>query len=888
MASLEKIMTALGNAKSAYEAETDPEKKADLFAKGKRLSEMASNFKEEERPSKLDFLNKALIETVGGAIDWVNPRPDITGSATVGMKSLMEKGGAPVADVPPETIGEHMASGAGFAAGALLPSIGVAKGVATAGGAVGAVADDVARSLMTKGGVAADLFAGAAGEGTVAKAKEEGASPLTQELLRVAVPMAGLAAAPTIAKTAASAATGIPFIGTAAKTAASISRGAFNALTAQTEASSRRMAAGHVQRLAGGKVRASELSTKLTKDNPLGKTPAARTDDPVLRGLEEALKRENPLVRVELENRVSETRKLAGLGLEAVGGDVKTAQNLLKRQVKKFSNLIDRRVDDAINLADDSITLAGANITEGQASMNVVSRLKAALANEKTRERELWAKIPQGQVVSTQVSKEVAKSMDDDTARALRKWLPSDDLNLLLKKPTHDGKGGLGNETEVKELLGVYSSLRQIAAEAGAGVTPRPREKAMANQLADAILMDLEGVKGAVQARAFTRALNKKFGDPAVQKILEVNRQGLHKTATPVALDKTLKPGTAGGAADDAIRTAAPDTKGDIGEFLRGRYLDEVYDVDGVFTPKKAKQWVKKNRAILKQHPELRDEIMRATSNRKNADLFSIKSTARKSLIENESITARFSLSHEDKAVLEIIGSDDPVKAAKALMASASKDETAFITDGIKNSFEKYIINGGTEVGILNGQKLKTFMDNKPLRSAMREVFTKDELGNIDTIVNSLAKVDSKNIQHVKAVFDSPASAILRYVSEYAGLNVGASVGKGGAALKAAATGSRIGRNLFNRFTSKGARDVMTAAIRDEAGDGSIMKALLLTPAEFSADAVAQRSLAPFMIGLATAPISKKITITPGNYIPETPEETDRVNRLSDELSRQP
>ena len=896
----------------------DPGNK-ELKAKGKKLADMARSFQPESGMQRfLGQANKEIAEMVGGGLNFMNPfeKPNEilgvkipgTGSAVTGLKNAMGAIGANVAEGPAEGVIEAAGSGLGMAASIFAPAAGAIKGVqaiSKAGGTTAAVADAAINSMLTKAGLIGEGVAGAASEAGAEFAKQKGGGQLVQDLTRIAAPVGVITAGPTLLKAGASVALGVPGLNTAIRSSSGVVQGIVNTFKSQTRAGAEKIAAGRVRQLVGGEDRALELSKGIDVDDELKRTAAQQLEDPVLLGLQNQAAIEDPLIRVRLDERAAAAREAAGIKIEDLGGDVKTAQNLFKKRIDAVKTRMQTKIDDTVMLADEGLASAGPRVSEAQASTSVVSRVKASLSEELAEESRLWAKVPTNEVIPMDISREAIKNLVAGTSKALQKLIPKDAIDLLTKGPD---KGGFADKETANELFGLYSSLRQQARDASTGNKANKRKARFANQIADAILMDLGAIKADTKlgkafnvARAHSRALHETFDQGAVGKMLSTNKQGGAKVEPEEALRKTLKPGPIGEVASKQIGKAADDTAGDIGEFVRSRFMDMAFNASGEFKPKTAATWMRNNRELLKQHPEVRNEIQRALFNRKSADMFQQKTAARQALIENDSATARFALEPPEEAALTIIAADDPVKAAKSVMASARKDETFFAVDGVKGAFTKRLVFQGLEGGELSGRKLQTQMTDPKMRAALKEVFSPDEFKRLETITSALSTFDPKRVQHVKTVFDTTTSRILRLVVEFGGTKAGAGLAKGGAALKAAATGSRLARQTFDKLTGTQARQILMDAVEDPA----LMKVLLATPEEFTANVALRNKIAPYLVGVSSGEVldatgfgddeaNNRITVRPsGNAIPETDAdkafidaETNRL-RLADQVRSQ-
>lgn len=811
----------------------------------------------------MSFVNRGIARGAGGLVDLINPFdqphalnpfPEGTGSAVEGLGRAMTAIGAPPAERDPETFLEGLAAGTGEAAAAFGPAVGALRTLSlSTNPTVAAVADDALNAMLTRAGATAEVAAGGIAGGAGELAQQAGAGPVVETLARTVSPIAVFAGAPAATRLAArgsaSVATGVPFIGRAVQAGANQIREVRRALTPQTRAGARIGAANRLRDLVGGEERAAELARRIEAGDEFGLSPARQTEDPVLLGLERRAKVEDPLLREKLDLREMQSREMAGVAIRDLGGDVQTAQTRFQRRIDEFGERMQDRIDQAINKATERVEGVGPKISETQASMNVVDRVKTALSEELLEENRLWSAVPQDQTVAVDVSRTVARDFIDSTPRALQRDIPQEARTLLLDA------GGFGDRETVAEIHGLYSRLRQISREASADLAPNRNRARIANEIADAILMDLDAVDPTTElgrsindARAFSRALHEKFDTGAVGKMLNQNKQGAETLFPGAALRRTVRAGPEGVAAEASITGAAPQAREDMTEYLRGQFLDNAISPVGEFTPKVAARWMRNNRELLNKFPELKKEINGALTSRKNADVFAARASARQALVESESATARFALAPPEKAALTIIGSRDPAKAARSIMATARRDPTEFSEQGVKGAMTDYLISGGTRAdGLLAGDKLSNLMKDTRIRAALKQVFTPKELGRLDRITRAVSKLDPAKEMSVAAVLDNPANRMLEFAVTTLAARHGAQLGAGtsGASLKTAAAASERAKAALQNLTNAKAREMLMDAVEDP----QLMKALLSTPRSYDISPEIRSKIAPYLIG---------------------------------------
>lgn len=799
-------------------------------------------------------LNKGMAEGFGGMIDFVNPfdEPILglpgTGSAITGIENVFETiAPGSTQNVATGALGEF-AEGAGQGIAAIAP---IAKGLQAlkgAGGAIGAFADDALRALSSTGGVTAEAVSSGASRSAETAAQEAGAGPLLSSAAGVVAGGLSVPAAVGIPKAALSLAAKTPGAAFVGRQVKDLQR----ALLPMTDAGASEQAANRLRGLVGGEGRAEELSRLIDPNDPLGLTPAQQTGDPNLLGLERAAASEQPLVRERLAARAEAGVEAAQAGIKDLGGDVGDARAFFADRLRTFKSDMSDRIDDAIEFGDQSVSGAGPRVSEAGASENAVDRIRSAFNDELQRERELWGAVPEAAQVSTQVSRDTLADFVATTSRAQQDDIPAIARRLLGRtEGVAVSPDQIGDIDTVSELHGLYSELRRISRSAVTGTNQNKNLARISNDLADSILQDLGAVdastaagKAINEARTFSRALNETFSEGPVGKILQRSSGGGDTISPEVALRQTVGRGGPGGKeAADRIQAAAPGAKEDIGEFLRGRFVDAVNAPDGKFTPATAERFMRNNRELLAANPELNKELRRALSSRNAAARFSVRNQARQKLINAESAPARFNLGPDEKAILSIISADDPAKAARSVVNAARKDPTGNALAGVKAAFTDHLIGGGE----VTGQQLKAMLSDKRMSAAMGQVFSAGEITRMNNIATSLSKVKPSSVTDVGGVIDASTNRILETVVRIAAAKRGGSLGGGsmGGSMQTANIAVERARSILRNLTNVKARAILTRAVEDP----ELFKELLMSPKRVDISPTSRSKLAPFIFG---------------------------------------
>lgn len=752
-----------------------------------------------------------------------------------------------------EGLVENFARGSGTAAAA-LPLITTGAGLLSGGRGVAAnVGDDVYRGLTSLGGSASEVAAGGISQ-TAGQVADDAGYPGLRPYAEIAAPVAAggaIIGAGKATRATLSGAERLPLAGAAVKAG----RQAIGALGPMTGPGARQQAREQLLREVGSEARATELGGRIERETELGLTPAQQTGDPNLLSLERAAASEQPEIREALTVQDARARATAQDSIDGMSGDVSDARAFFSGRVKEYKTRLQDKADTALQMGDESVEAVGPRSTESTASSNVTAKLKMALDDAKVEEDYLWRKVPQNETFPVDGTLSEFDDIVQRTAQAQQKDIP-DIANQLL------GEGGSMREAgrdNVMELHGLYSELRRQARSAMAGNDKNANKARVANKLADSILNDLGAVavnnptgKAINEARAYSAAMHETFDQGTVARILNRTIDGDETIPAESALRRTVGRGGSDALVDNAnISQAAPNAKSDVVEYIRGRFADSINGADGSFSPKSAAGWLRKNREMLNEYPELRTEFYRAMGNRQKAEAFAARTKVRADLTDKSAIGG-FNRGQDQKALSSILTADSPVKAARSVVATARKDASGKALAGVKAAFTDYLIGNATKGGAINGKDVVSLLSDGQTSAAMRVVFTPAELARFKRIGAELAKLDAASAATPKGpVMDAAPMMLIDTVARIAGAKAGAKVAGGGGAgvsLQAAQLGSSRARDLLGRMTNDKARRILYDAVQDP----ELMRALLLQPKGAELPAWAVSKMTPYLAGAAS------------------------------------
>lgn len=813
-------------------------------------------------------INVGFAEGAGGMIDFLNPfdKPTFgflpgTGSAVEGIKNVfefLEEGSTK--DIPEGVMGD-LAVGSGEALAAFAPVVKGLQLLKPIGGAVGAFADDALISMQSALGLTTEVIAGGTGKAAQQAAADAGAGPVLSSIAGIAGGALALPAVLGAPKGAAVVASKLPLAGAVMRTG----REAVSAVAPMTAAGARETAAVRLRGLAGGEERAEELAGMIKLDDPIGLTPAQQTGDPNLLGLERAAGRESPLVRESLAARGEESAEAAITGVREMGGDVGDARAFFDERLTTFRQNMTASADAAIAKGEAAVAALDPNVPESVSSSRMVAHVRDALDVELTKERDIWAAVPKEALISTQSSRDAMADLVANTPKAQQGNIPDVALRLLnrtkaqLEGTAAVGKNQIQDEDTVAELHGLYSELRAVARNAMSGDNKNSNLARQANLVADAILEDLGAVDGNTpvgqainEARAFSRSLHETFDQGAVGQVLRRTITTDTAIAPEAAAGRTVgRGGVEGKLAVEGITGAAPASQADIQDFVRGKFSDAILSPEGEFTPKSAARFLRNNEEMLADLPELQRELRAALTSRNSAAMFSVRNSARATMAEASSAPARFNIGQEQKAVLSILSADDPAAAARSVVATARKDTTGAALEGVKAAFTDKLIGSGD----VTGAQMQAMLKDRSMRTAMQEVFTDAEMGRLNRIASSMAKLKPEEVADVGGVIDASANKLIEMVVRIAAAKRGGSMGGGsmGGSMQTANIFTERARAMLRNLTNTRARALLMDAVEDP----KLFRDLLLIPKGVTLPPATRTRLAPYLTGAAAAQINE-------------------------------
>lgn len=800
------------------------------------VNEIAASFGPADDPNTtMGFLNRGLANTLGAPVDLVtaglNRIPGVEIQSPMGgsesFQSAMGIVNADVANRPAETLLEHAAQGGGEAAGALFPALSASRALQGAQGVTGAVASQMSAPFVSQPirAASAELAAGggaAMGSALADDFAEDGdAGPIAQTVAALTGGALGAMGPQAITRASQQGAEALPVTGAAI-------RGIKGAVAPFTEQGARVRAENRIQGLVSDP---QEAATAMMQDNPGNLTPAQMSNDTNLLALERTVAENNPQVRDRLADRAAESADAIKDDFFSLApdGTPQHAIDFLERRRDQFRSRLQSFKDLADRRATARIERLNPIRRESENSVIVGEELQRAYERARTQERQLWNAVPKSAEVPTSKVRETYASILAETPRARIDDIPREASALL-------SGSGFGDQETVLEMHGLYSQLRQRAREALGRSTPNGNKARIANELADAILVDL-GATGKLptavgvkinEARAFSREMNEVFRQGAVRSFTSQSALGGPSYPTETALSRAVsKGGPRAAVAVDQIADAAGDEALEpLQDFMRGRLMDRAAG-RGSYDPKQAAAFARANSEALSRFPELQGDISAANTASRTGETRTARVDGIVARLDNprQNAGAAFlNASAGDEVAQAIFKAKIPVQAAAALRREAAKDTTGRALEGIKRGTLDFLIGrasgryaaDGTQE--LSGNQLFGDLQDPRQRAVLGRLFNPAEISRMERLSRQLQGLQgARNARSLDSVIDDAPNAIINFVGSTIAARQGAKAGQGvsGASLLTANFASKRMRDLLGSLTNDRAERLIQDAITD-------------------------------------------------------------------------
>ncbi len=801
----------------------------------------------------LPFLNRGVASVLGAPVDIANvalgavglpvsERP-FGGSASIesGLARFGRAVNAPMVPEPgqqAEGVGEYVGRGVGEAAGMLIPGTAIARAAATAANPlVARVGQSVAQAPVVAPvrSTSAELAAGAgAGYGRLSAEEAfpsvEGAGALGE--LAGGLGVGALTSVPSLMMQ-------MPGV-----------RAAQGAVAPFTQTGSEARAARRLTSLVPDAEAASRAAEAPTISEL---TPAQRTGDVRLLALEKAVADENPAIAQQLRERAATAQRTLEQEARALGGDPMQTRAFLEGRVGRLTDALNTRVEQAQSRARERIAAL-----EPNAPADVVSRIARdefdkAYDAARAQERVLWNSIPGDVQIDTAPLFERFAALVRETPTTQRHNIPAyarrflggeapdeqtdavmSQLNMLYPGafPQQQTSQRLGEAATPAELQGLRSELLDI--ERTARDAGRRNEARIAGRIADDVLDALNSLPETAGpyavARAYSRNMNEMFRGGGVAPLARTAGGSEPRVAPELTLETLLGSGgprAAVAARDLRVATGdSPETRAAIEDYLTRSFRNAAVSSEGRIRPEGASNWMRRNEALLKQFPNVRNRLAEGMTAQGRAETLATRQTdvERRLQRPNESAVARFLGADPGEEAARVFAARDPAAVAASLRRSVNRDTSGQALAGLRGAFVDELFGRARQTTpegtVLRGSAIVAALDDPKQAAALRAVFDAPSIQRLRQIGTELTALERARgpLPSVGGVIqDTPAKVvdiIGRVAAARAAAAVGGDTGLAGG-LQSAQIASSNMREFLRGLTNDRAARLLSQAVTD-------------------------------------------------------------------------
>lgn len=568
-------------------------------------------------------------------------------------------------------------------------------------------------------------------------------------------------------------------------------------------------------------------------------TPATLTGDQGINKITAAVMAQDPESAETLARTFSE--EAASLRALAFGrGDARAARDFIDLKTKEAALKLDASVKRAV----------GEGATPAESSLKARKFLDDAYSQGRSVERRVWSNLPDDIIIQSPSARaEWASILADTTTATRRARLPSalkKEFGKLDKKTGQLKGGTFPKNPTAKQVHELYSELgdmvRSESRKAGGSANTIRILSNVRNKLMDD-LMSVDGGDAYREAITISRNLNDRFTKGTVGNILGFSKSGAGSPGTQT-LESILRSSGEGRA--NAVRDvleASPETRGAVKEFLRDVFVQKSVDLNkNVLNTNAANKFLKDNRAVLDEFPDLRKEVADAIRDQSNVDTLVGKSNiGDMSLYQKEkSGAAIFMQSNPTEEALRIINAPrDRARLTEDLVEILSEDVSGNALEGAKSSFVESMFNSAgysnvfdefTQDNFVNGVKLKGIIDDVSDDLIEGGLFTRQEIGRLKIIADRLSNIQRtlNSAQATGGIISDTPNEILSTVTQVAGAQAGRQVAgaTGGGTVQTPGILSSRAKRSLQRLTNDEARNILVRSVKEK----DIMTDLLTNP----------------------------------------------------------
>ena len=608
----------------------------------------------------------------------------------------------------------------------------------------------------------------------------------------------------------------------------------------------------------GGKLRASDrvrslvadpedVARRLQKPSESDLPATVLADEPRLMALAKEVGEQDPVIEADLLRQAGEARKELTQSLRDIRGvgDIGDTRDFVAQRVANIAGRMDSAISQARATAQSKIDTLAPTQKASESSIIMRDELEKALKSARDSESKTWAKIPDNETVPVDIARARYIELRDSLPRAQNEDMPKKAYDFL----DPDASEPFGASEAIKEVRGLYSALREASRQARA--QGNFNEARLSKEIADSILDDIgarannatDVGRAFNEARAFSLALNKKYTQGTVGKLLGYAEEGGPSIAPEVTLARSIGSTREAGlvGARDLLRAIEGDPdvgRAAIEQYIKQKFYDAALDSrTGKVNPTKAGNFIRNNSELLDEaFPALKQQLMDANAAQRIADDIEIRLDARKKKIQSPRVAyaSEFLNTSVNREMGAIIKSKNSIGLATDLRKKAVKDKTGQALRGLKSGFVDYILDRArtnefdeAQDAILSGTKIMGALKEREVNGVANVLLTSQERARLRRIAGELAKLEKAagSLPKIDGIIKDTPNLLISFAARTIAARRGAALGQGisGASLLTANFATRLMNSALGRITN----DKAAALISDAVQDKDLLYALL-------------------------------------------------------------
>lgn len=566
--------------------------------------------------------------------------------------------------------------------------------------------------------------------------------------------------------------------------------------------------------------------------------PAQVIGDKHLIALQQKVIKENPELAHLFELQAKATNKLAREEMEKLGktGSIADTNAWFKARTKHTVDLINRRIDDALELAKDKVAGLHSGKDRSVAYKVVQDELDKAYDDARLIENEAWGEVDRTIGLLTTNVRSKWEAMVNPAKRS--RFANVKDIPKVARDAFgyYDSKGlwidgTLSKRSSVGELQDLRSTLGQLRrAEQSLKGAANNNKVRILSDMEDALFRDMAKAKGGRKykhALEISRKNNATFRGDILDNIYGHARSG--GRLSPESALESVRDGANAVKAVKKILEASPTSHGILEEVMKLNLTrGHIINTKGAVNVGIAERYMKNNKELLDLFPDLRTSLQRAIDVEKAAQRTNVTGKARIKAVD-ASRAAHTAKSKPLAIIKDVMSSANPAKEMRLVLNGVKGNSAA--QAGLKRDVVEYLLNRAGKasfdehgVQAIDGKHLMNIWKNEG--KTLRKVFNGDEIKRVETIINTFLRNElPDHLPSLSRIVD-PAHPAMNTLAAFVGAQLGGRVAKhtAGGSIQTAGKFSGAAQKLVDWLDTTKA----TQILMDSINDPKLFKALYL------------------------------------------------------------